>query len=154
MLSKPSLDAVGRQQRRDVDVEGQQVANGVGVFRPVQAMQRRRVEVGAGRRRAVEARFEIAGEGVEHGALGPPRAARRHHARADLADDLFPRRRVLPDVFEIHPVEQQAAGLQPLVVTGDAVLIEQRRLLRGRGRWAPQVLARRRAQRPGRPAPA
>ena len=40
---------------------------------------------------------------------------------ANLADDFFPRLRVAADVVEVERVEREAAGLQPLVVTGDAV---------------------------------
>src|SRR6185436_5419505 len=38
------------------------------------------------------------------------------------------------DVFDVHAVEQQSRGLQPLVVTRHAVLREQRPLLRRGGR--------------------
>ena len=40
------------------------------------------------------------GERVEHGALGPRHAARRHHARPDLADHLLPHLGVGADVVE------------------------------------------------------
>ena len=59
---------VGRQQRLDVDVDRQQIADGVGVLGAVQAMERRRVEVRARRVGAIEPRLERGGERVERGA--------------------------------------------------------------------------------------
>ena len=44
--------------------------------------------------------------------------------RAKLARHLFPDLSGVADALQIHLVELQPGGLQPLVVAGDAVLIE------------------------------
>ena len=84
----------------------------------------------------------LAIELVLHPARSAPRAwprsgrgmsGRRHHAGAQLAHDLFANRRVVAEVREIQLilVQDQPAGLQPRVVAGDAVLIDERALRAG-----------------------
>jgi hypothetical protein len=125
--------SVGRQQRVHVDVERKQIANRVGVFGPIQAMQRGRRQRGGRIGRAIETRFQLGGKCIEPRSIGPLRTARRHHAGADLLDDLFPRLDVAADLRDVEPIELETRRFQPLIVTGDAVLIEERRLGRCRG---------------------
>ena len=58
MLSKPKLASSVRQQRGGVDVESEQVADGVAVFGAIQAMQGRAAGVGLGGGGAVERGFQ------------------------------------------------------------------------------------------------
>src|SRR5688572_10688368 len=67
-------------------------------------------------------------EGIQRGARWPRHAGRRHLSAADLANDFLPRLRTGRDVRQGDRVEREPAGLRPLVVTGDAVLIDQRAL--------------------------
>src|SRR2546430_5205468 len=46
-------DVVGRQQLRDIDVEPQQIANRIGVLRPVETMERRTSWIGLELRQTV-----------------------------------------------------------------------------------------------------
>jgi hypothetical protein len=130
------VEAVGRvvwrQQRRHVDVERQQVADGVLVLRAIQPVQHRPPGIGTAERLAIERRLQPRHQTV--GRLGV-RAARpfgRHHARAHLADDLLPQVRVLRDPGQIGRIEGEAARLQPLVVTAHAVAVDDRPELLGR----------------------
>ncbi len=90
MLSKPSLDPSAGSSGDDVHLEVEQIANRVGVLGAVQAMQRRRVEAGLRIGGRVEPRLERRGKRVEPLARRTRRAARRHHAGPDLANDLLP----------------------------------------------------------------
>ncbi len=83
--------SVGRQQDVHVDVEREQVADRVGVFGAVQPMQRRCDEGRVGIDGLVEPLLELRREAIEGRALRATSAARRHHAGADLLDDLLPR---------------------------------------------------------------
>ena len=112
MLSKPGGRVVRRQQRADVDVERQQIANGVRVLGAVQAMQRRRAGIEAPRGRAIERGFERRRERLARRGRRLRRALGRHHAGAQLAHDLLPDLGVAVDGVGIQRVERQAAGLR------------------------------------------
>ena len=132
---------IGRQQRSRVDLEGQQVADGVGVLGAVQTMDQRTARLGRRESRAVELRRE---RGEKHLLVRVRRgrhAGRRHHACAHFADDLLPRVAVGPDVGQIDLLEDQPAALRARVVTGDAVAVQHR---------ARHGLGRRDVSRPGR----
>ena len=133
---------VGRQEVVRLDLHCQQIADGVGVLRAVQAVEGGRTARIAGLRPgAVELALEPSQERLEL-LRGRPRAAgRRHHAAAQLADHLFPPVGVPAHLGEIERVESQADGAElpdqrrggaaptvhhALVVAGDAVAVEQR----------------------------
>ncbi len=86
------------------------------------------------RRRAVEFVFERYGQRFVSCGVRARQTGWRHHARAQLAHHFFPLLGVLANVREIQLVEHQARGLQFLVVTGDAVLIENGALRKQRTR--------------------
>ena len=81
-------DVVGRQQRRGVHLEAQEVAHGAGVLRAVQAAQRRCACVP--RRRRVERALERRGQRVVGGLVRPRHTRGRHGPGAQLAHDLLP----------------------------------------------------------------
>ena len=92
------IEAVGRvvrrQERRDIDIERQQIANGVGVLRAVEPMQERtsgmRVRVGL----AVERRFQERRQRVQRCAVGLTSALGWHRSRVQPPEHLLPQRRI------------------------------------------------------------
>ena len=124
---------VRRQQRRNVDVEPEQIADGVGVLGPVQPVQRRPAGIGSHGRRGIELSLQRGGERVEHGAVGPACALWRHHAQPQLADHALPDVGVLRDRGEIGALEAEAARTRAVVVTTDAIVLN-RLGVRARGR--------------------
>ena len=91
-LSKPNAAVVGRQQRVDVDVEPQQIANRIGIFRAIQPVQDRTSGIRVSERCAHPARpSRDAIRRRRSPLIRPPGALRRHDAELQLADDLFPR---------------------------------------------------------------
>ena len=118
---------VARKQRRGIDRQIEQIADGVGVFRAIEAMQHRRARVRSRGGGAVERVLHGRSEPIERGAVRPRRAGRRHHAGAHLPHHLFPGLRVLvPACATSSRSSSETARRITRVVTGDAVAIEQR----------------------------
>ncbi len=116
------VGVVGRQQRRGVDVERQQVADGVLVLGSIQAVQAVgstwiRVQLG----RTVELRFEQRHEGIDRDLVRTRQARRRHRARVKLLQDSFQDFRVPPRVRQVHRIEREIGRPQLLIVTTNAV---------------------------------
>ena len=132
-LSKPWLDPSAGSRTFTSTSIAEQIADRVGVLGAVQPMQRRRDQGRVGIDGLVEPLLELRCKGVERRALGAASAAGRHHPRANLLDDLFPRLGVGSDASEVERVERQAGDLGALVVAAETVLREERRF-RGRGR--------------------
>ena len=133
---------VGRQQRGDVDVYGQEIPDRVavlGAVEPVECLFAAGVRIGRGG--AVELRFQPARERLARGFVRPRPAGRRHLAAAHLAHDLFQQRRMCAGHGQIERVEGQprVAVLHPLVVAAHAVAVEHGARLRGvrRSRLGP-----------------
>ena len=142
---------VGREQGADVDLEAEQVPDGVGVLGPVETARRgpARSRVGGGG--PVDGGLQPRREGRVAGRLGPRPPRRRHRPRPQLADDPLPRLGVATHVVEAVRLERKAAGLQPVVVAGHAVAVQQRAVLRGdRSRRAGGGLLGGRRRRRGR----
>ena len=137
-------DDIGRQQRGSVDLQRQQIADRVRVLRAVQAVGRHAARLGIVGGRAVERSLQRAAESVVGCRLRPGPAGRRHHAAAQLLDHRLPAVGGRADIADVERVERQPAGLQPLVVAGDAVAVEQRRV--GRPAASAFVLRCRRAR--------
>ena len=133
---------VGREELVRVYLHRQQIPDGVGVLRAIQAMEGGRpariAGLGPG---AVELAFQPGQERLELVGRGARPAGRRHHPAAQLADDLLPAVRVAAHLAEIERVEGEADGAELtdqrrggaapaadhlLVVAGDAVAVEQR----------------------------
>src|SRR5690242_13801808 len=81
--------------------------------------------------RAVEVVLNGFGKRSERGTLWTRSARRRHQTRTKFARDLLPGFSLRSDMLEVEFIEHQVAGLQLLVMTGDAILIDQRAMLRG-----------------------
>ena len=118
--------AVGRKQRRDVDVEVEKVANRVPVLGPVQAVERlRSARIGSSGGCAVEPRLEPRHEGLGRRPIGAGRSRRRHETAVQLPHDLLPGLGIRADVAEVRGLQNEPARLQPLVVAGHAVLRDE-----------------------------
>ena len=78
-IVKPFTRTVGRQQRRDVDVQREEIANGVHM-RAIQPVEGRSSKIGARNRRPVEPCLELGCERIERGSFRTTGATRRHHA--------------------------------------------------------------------------
>ena len=127
-------EIVGRQHRPGIDLQVQQIADGVRVLQAVEAMNGRPAGIRLCGGGAVEGglqprRERVVGRGVR------PRAARRgHRLRTQLLEDLLPNIGVYPDVLDVDGVEGEVPRQQALVVAGDAVAVEHRPPSRGVGR--------------------
>ena len=117
---------VGRQQVADVDVETDEVPDDVAVLRAAEPMERLgppRPHIGGGG--PVQLGLEPRAQAVVGGPVRPGPRVRRHGPRPQLADHLLPDRRLAGDVGQVDGFERQPAGLEPVVVAGDAVPVEQ-----------------------------
>ena len=122
---EPAALIVGRQQRGRVDVERQQVPNGVGVFGPVQAMhggppgtwssRPPRDPEPISRYPARPSSWARAGRGMPGGGIIPTRSFRI---------DFLPGLGAFRHVRQVGMFERQAARPARVVVTGDAVLVQ------------------------------
>ena len=119
---------IGRQERRDVDVDAQQVAHGGAVLATVQSMQLGRLVVRMRRHHLVEPRAERRAELRERRGVWTARAGRRHQPRAHLPDHVFGALGVMVGPRHVEFGPREAAALQAIVVTTDAVLLHERAL--------------------------
>ena len=108
---------IGRQEPRDVDLHIQQIANRVGVFSPVQAMDERLAGIGMDGRGAIELRLEPGGQALD-ARLVPADAWRGHRASAQLANDFFPEFTVGCNGRKVLALEHQPGGFQTGAVAG------------------------------------
>ena len=92
---------VRRQQRRDIDLEIQQVAHRIRVFGPVQTMEDDGARIDTSCRFAIDFRFEPIPESLVLRQLRPLHARWRHHARAKLAHDFLPQLRMVTRSGEV-----------------------------------------------------
>ncbi len=122
---EPVALVVGRQQRRHVHLQPQQIADRVRVLGAIQPMQRRAPRLGMRRVRLIERGLKPGDQPVDLGLIRPRHALRRHHAAAQLAHHLLPRLGVLAGMVDVQLVEHQPGGLGSFVVAGDAILIYQ-----------------------------
>ena len=123
---EPVAGVVGGKQRTCIDVQPQQVADGVGVMRLVHATDRARPYLRRafinGVNRALDPRHNR-GPG---GSIRLWHTAGRHGHCAEPPPNLFPRLRAGGDVVDIQPLEHEATGPGLGIVTRDAVRREKR----------------------------
>src|SRR5215831_3983401 len=94
-------------------------------------MQRGPAGIRSAGRGAVEVVLNGFGKRIERGTLWTRSARRRQQTCTNFARDLLPGFGLRSDMLEIEFIEHQVAGLQLLVMTGDAILIDERAMLRG-----------------------
>ncbi len=113
----------------------------------VYSVRLRRCRPGAGRC-GVAARSSVAlhpaDQRLHRRRIGTAVVGRRHQTGAKLADDFLADLRMRAEVGEVHLIEQQVRGLQPRVVAGDAVLIDDRALARSVSAGNDRLALRRR----------
>ncbi len=131
---EPVARFVGRQERGNVHVEREQVADGVAVLGTREPADRR----GAARirphgRRAIERRLEGGNDGIVGGFVRTRLVDRRHLPRAQLPDDLLPLDGMHGDVTARDRFERQACLLRRVVVAVEAVLLDERAMRRDGG---------------------
>ena len=133
------IGIVGGKQRADVDLDAEEIADGVGVLRAVQAMHRRTAGIHVRGGRAVEGRFQSGDKCERSRRIGPRPTRWRHRTGAQLPHNLFPRVGVGGNLRHVGGIEREARRLQPLVMARDAVSGEElgvcglrRRALKGR----------------------
>ncbi len=114
-------DVVGRQQLRNVDVEREQIANGVGVFGPVEAMERGAPGIGFDLRQAIALGLDSLDKRGVGGGVGPRHPRRRHLAAAQLAQHLFPSGAVLAEVGEVQRLQVQSGPRLGTEMAGVAI---------------------------------
>ena len=91
---------------------------------------------------AVDLRFERVDERRDRRGVRPPRAGRRHHAGAKLADHLLRDFRVLLDLRRVETGQRQLTRLALLAVAGRAVLTDELVLgVDGQARRGPRASA-------------
>src|SRR5262249_8947960 len=128
-----------RQQRLDVDVDAEQIADGVVVFHSIETMDRGnatgiRLRVPC----AIDVALEPGRDGVVRRAIRTWAAGRRHRAGAQLRDHLLPRLCVWSWRREIQALEIEPAGAKLRAVAADAVTVDHRSgrcAVLNRGRW-------------------
>ena len=121
------VDVVGRQLRRDIDVERKQVTNRVLIFGAIQAVERCGPSwIHPLTARCVERRFEPVGSSVDRRLIGPRRSGGRHRTVPKLDDHSFPELDALADLAEQGGVQHQAACFEAIVMARRAVSSDQR----------------------------
>ena len=114
---------VGGQQLRRIDLQAQQIANRIGVFRAIQTMQRRSARVRVQSRVAVQRILQRGRKGRERGGGRARRARRGHHSRAHLANHFFGDGGGGDGVRGVEPGKAQIARFQAVIVTTHAILL-------------------------------
>ena len=129
---------IGRQERRHVDVQCEQIPDRVLVLGSRQTAEGRRASrIRLGGSGAIERLFEERDDGVVRGIVRPFFPDRRHQSGAKLANDLLPHVRMLRDVLGGDRLQHEAALFMILVVAGEAEIVDQCDLWAGRRgmRW-------------------
>src|SRR5215831_8116397 len=94
-------------------------------------MQRGSAGVRSSGCRAVEVMLNGFGKRSKRRTLWTRSARRRHKTGTNFARDLLPGFGLRSNMLEVEFIEHQVAGFQLLVMTGDAILIDERAMLRG-----------------------
>ena len=126
-------DVVGRQQFRDVNLQRQQITNGIPVLRSVEPMERGASRIGLNLRQAIAPGLDILDERIVGGCIGPRHAGRWHRAVAQLARQLLPSDAVGFEIGDVQGVQVQPCRWRGTPMTADAIFI-QCRARGGRGR--------------------
>ena len=123
---------VRRQQVGCVDLDGEQVADRVGVLEPVQPMRHLSpARIRSSSAGLIEALLDRGTQARVTGFVRTRHAGRWHQTDAQLADHLLPGVGVLAHLREVHPLEHEIAGLGARVVATHAVAADERLLRHG-----------------------
>src|SRR5216684_9376599 len=123
------------RSRCAVEIEREQIANRVVVFRAVETLDRvAPARVRAGRPGAVDFVFERGCDTTIGGRIGARTSGRRHRAGPKLLDHPLPHLRVGAWLRDVRAVESKSGGTEFLVVARDAIGIQERPGIGTRGR--------------------
>ena len=126
---------VRREQLLGLDLDAEQVADRVRIFRAIQAMEDRPARIRMGFGGLVDPGLDIRDEAMELGRIGPGHSLRRHHPRTQLQHDFLECSGVVGGLSEVDLLERKIADLEGIVVADGAVIFNQLRTRR-RGRLA------------------
>ena len=104
-----------------VEIEPQEIADGVAVLGPVQAVDGRRPGVGTVGGRAVEGGFQPGNQIGGGGLVRAGSAGRWHLAGPELLEHPLEHRRVLRDARRIDVLQRDARRQRAVVVAGEAM---------------------------------
>ena len=130
---KPMVHFVDGKQQFAVDVDRKQVADHVGVFGAIEAMDSRPAGIGIRSGGTVERRLQIGDQRVIAGRVRAWSARGRHRARSKLVHHLFPDCSTFAGILDIRLVQHESCCSGSLIVARDAVSI-QKGAVRGGGR--------------------
>ena len=134
---------VGRQERAHVDVERQEIADRVVILGSGEPPDRRRpARIRAGGGRSIERGLQVADHGVVGRIVRAFLADGRHLAGPQLANHLLPDVRMADHVAGSNHIERETAFLVVLVVTRQAVFVDEGEEAGGRGQGMGSRLAR------------
>ena len=111
-----------------VDVEGDQVADSVGILETIEAIHGRSARIGPSFRSFIERSFKVVCQRIISDVVGMRNAWRWHFARSKLMQHLFPNRRITSGMIHVGRIQLEPCGMKPCVVAGHAKLIEDRPL--------------------------
>ncbi len=114
---------IGRQHLRHVDLDRQQIADDVGVFRAVEAMERRMSGIGLDLRHPIALGLDRLDQGLVGRCVGPRHAGRRHLAAAQLAQQLLPNGALVVEIGEIQRLQVQSRPCLGTEMAGVAIYL-------------------------------
>ena len=119
------------QEGLDINLHCEKVSNGVSVLGAVEAPQRLRsagIRIPGGG--LIQGRFQSREQRLAIRDGRPGHACRRHRARAELVDDLFPHAGIQADTPDVGLIEPEASGRFGSAVAGNTVLVQNPSMLR------------------------
>src|SRR5262245_29152703 len=127
VVKAPVRRLVPREQRLDVEVEREQVANGVVIFRAIETMDRAAPAwIRTGRPGAVDFVLERTRHGAVRGRIGTRPSGRRHRSGPKLLDHPLPDLWIGAWLRNVRTVERKSGGTELLIVARDAIRVQKR----------------------------
>ncbi len=108
-----------------IEIEGEDVADGVGIFDAIEAMDRRGAGIGFDGEVVVECLFDVREECAASFIREFGTVAGRHLATTDFTKNLFPFGDCGGDVGGLQALEREVAGFEIFVVTAEAGSVER-----------------------------
>ena len=124
---KAVAHVVGRQQIHGIHIQTKQRIDRVGILQPIQPVQRREARIRVRRCDPVQTCFQACCQRVRLRIGRSLTTRRRHHARAQLADDLLRFFRVLFRMHKVEALQRKPAAMHVVAVARNAVIVDGRR---------------------------
>ena len=116
---------VAREQLLTVDLESEQILDGADILESIEPPRGHAARVWCLGRRPVERRLDRGDKALQHRRIRLWPALGWHLTASQLADDLLQHLGIAVNVRDVDGIERKPCGQPALVVTGDAVLVEQ-----------------------------